>query len=290
MQRLQRPALVALTHRVLADLTRTSDPGAAAGHLERCLELEKPLGYPRIACTCLWTSSLLDAGARSAARGLNGRDAIDALAANPGGPLLVYAWQARLRLVWQTLTEAEAMAASLQALDAVERLRARQQDDTGRAALFSHWTRDYYWLAGRLLDARRRTWRRRSRSVSGCARGSCSSTSTRAGLPDRNAVPAISKTPASGSDKRHRPDPAAAAGSRGPGHERPVLLDQLRLLEIEEGETRTAVHRRSPRQPPSRLSKPFSRHWTRAKRCCGTRWRRGRTCTAISAAGRGWSR
>ncbi len=41
----------------------------------------------------------------------------------------------------------------MQALDAVERLRARQQDDSSRAALFSHWTRDYYWLAGRLLQA-----------------------------------------------------------------------------------------------------------------------------------------
>ena len=45
------------------------------------------------------------------------------------------------------------MAASLQALDAVERLGRGQQDDSGRAALFSHWTRDYYWLTGRLLGA-----------------------------------------------------------------------------------------------------------------------------------------
>src|SRR5688572_24048140 len=46
VQQLQRPALVALTHRVLADLTRTSDPPTAAAHLEQCLALEKPLGHP----------------------------------------------------------------------------------------------------------------------------------------------------------------------------------------------------------------------------------------------------
>ena len=102
---------------------------------------------------CLWTLSLLDAGRDPLRAERASRDAIDALSANPRGPLLVYAWQARLRLVWQTMPEDAAITASLQALDAIERLRARQQDEASRAALFSNWTRDYYWLAGRLLDA-----------------------------------------------------------------------------------------------------------------------------------------
>ena len=87
-----------LTHRVLADLTRTSDPPTAAAHLEQCLALEKPLGHPGLRATCLWTSSLLDAGRDRRRADQTSRDALDALAAYPGGPRLVYAWQARLRL------------------------------------------------------------------------------------------------------------------------------------------------------------------------------------------------
>ena len=153
VQRLQRPAMVALTHRMLANLTRISDPGAAAAHLEQCLALEKTLGHPQLRATCLWTSSLLEATRNPQAAGRTSREAMEALAAYPAGPSLVFAWQARLRLAWQTMNEEDAMATSLQALDAVERLRARQQDDSGRAALFSNWTHDYYWLTGRLLDA-----------------------------------------------------------------------------------------------------------------------------------------
>ena len=57
-----------------------------------------------------------------------------------------------MRLVWDALDEADAVAESLAALDAIERLRAAQGDELGRAALFGNWTRDYYWLAGRLLE------------------------------------------------------------------------------------------------------------------------------------------
>ena len=154
VRRLRRPAQIGSTHRVLADLLRTSDPEAAAGHIDRCLELEKTLGYPQLRAGCLWTRSLIDARRDPLRADRESREAIDALAANPDGLRLVYAWQARLRLVWQTMQEDDAIGASLQALDAIERLRARQQDEDSRAALFSNWTRDYYWLAGRLLDAK----------------------------------------------------------------------------------------------------------------------------------------
>jgi tetratricopeptide (TPR) repeat protein len=153
-ERLRRPRLVASTHRVLADLLRTSDPATAAEHLDRCLALERTLGYPELRAGCLWTRSLLDARRDPVRAERESRAAIEALADNPDSLRLVYAWQARLRLAWQTMPEDEAMRASLQALDAVERLRARQENDDRRAELFSSWTRDYYWLAGRLLDAR----------------------------------------------------------------------------------------------------------------------------------------
>ena len=40
---------------------------------------------------------------------------------------------------------------SLAAIDTVETLRALQDDASSSADLFSSWTRDYYWLSGRLL-------------------------------------------------------------------------------------------------------------------------------------------
>ena len=153
-EQLRRPRIVASAHRVLADLLRTSDPENAARHLEQCLALERTLGYPELRAGCLWTRSLLDARRDPARAERESRAAIDALGANPDGLRLVYAWQARLRLAWQTMPEDDAMRASLQALDAIERLRARQEDQDRRAELFSSWTRDYYWLAGRLLDAK----------------------------------------------------------------------------------------------------------------------------------------
>ena len=80
------------------------------------------------------------------------REALALAGANPGSPLLAYAWQSRLRQVWRTLPEGQAIAESLEALDAIERLRAGQMDAGSRATLFTNWARDYYWLTGRLLD------------------------------------------------------------------------------------------------------------------------------------------
>src|SRR5262249_40114680 len=62
-----------------------------------------------------------------------------------------YVWQARLHTAWRTRPPGEAARESLQALDAVERLRAAQADDRTRIDLFANSTKDYYWLAGRLL-------------------------------------------------------------------------------------------------------------------------------------------
>lgn len=153
VQRLARPALVAQTHRVLADLTRTTDATSSATHVQQCLALEKSLEQPELRAGCLWTQSLLEARRDPARAERASRAAIDALKAIPNSPLLVYAWQARLRFAWQTMPEDAAMPASLQALDAIERLRVRQADEGTRAGLFGHWARDYYWLVGQLLQA-----------------------------------------------------------------------------------------------------------------------------------------
>src|SRR5688572_4246602 len=239
-QRLQRPALVALTHRMLANLTRMSDPGAAAGHLERCLALEKTLGHPQLRATCLWTSSLLEAARDPRAADRTSREAVEALAAYPAGPSLVFAWQARLRLAWQTMNEGDAMAASLQALDAVERLRARQQDDSGRVALFSNWTHDYYWLTGRLLDARTPHLSQAFEVGERLRTRVLLEHLTRAGLPQAEGrAPGVEDGRARLQARivqiqRRLLDPALTV------QDRRALLEQLRLLEIEEAGYRTA--------------------------------------------------
>ena len=177
VQRSSGQPLVAQTHRVLADLTRTTDPDAAAGHLHRCLELEKSLGYPELRAGCLWTLSLLEAGRDPLRAERASREAVDALAVNPDSPLLVYAWQARLRLVWQTLPDEAAMRPrcrrSMRSSDCAPGSRttpaARRSSATGRATTTG-------WPGGS-WRRRRRGCRRRSRSVSVCVRACCSSTS-----------------------------------------------------------------------------------------------------------------
>ena len=80
------------------------------------------------------------------------REAIALVSKRASGPMLAYAWQARLRLAWRVLPQDQAIVESMEALRAIERLRAAQGDEGSRAALFGNWTRDYYWLTGRLLD------------------------------------------------------------------------------------------------------------------------------------------
>ena len=151
---LKHPEVEARARRVLGELLRTRDPALAGTHLRRCLDLEASLGYPDLRATCLWSLALREAARNPAGADRLSREALSLVSANSSRLLLAYAWQSRLRLVWRTMPEAHAIAESFEAVDAIERLRAGQRDDGSRATLFSNWTRDYYWLTGRLLDAK----------------------------------------------------------------------------------------------------------------------------------------
>lgn len=62
-------------------------------------------------------------------------------------------WQAGMRVSWAAMPPAQALAASSEALDAIESSRDRQaQGSNAQAGLFSVWSDDYSWLAGRLLE------------------------------------------------------------------------------------------------------------------------------------------
>jgi tetratricopeptide (TPR) repeat protein len=150
---LQQPAVEARLRRVLGELVGSRDPALAETHFRRCLELEASLGYPDLRATCLWSLSLHEATRNPARAEQLSREALTLVGTNRDRPMLAYAWQSRLRLVWRTLPEEQAISESLEAVDAIERLRAGQRDDASRATLFTNWTRDYYWLTGRLLEA-----------------------------------------------------------------------------------------------------------------------------------------
>jgi CHAT domain-containing protein/tetratricopeptide (TPR) repeat protein len=150
---LNHPAVEAQAHRVLGELVGGDDPDRAEAHLRRCLRIEAALGYPKVRAACLGSLALHQSSRDPAAAERSSREALSLAGASGGGPLLAYAWQARLRLVWRTLGEDQAIAESLVALDAIERLRSGQADQTGRAALFSTWAHEYRSMTGRLLQA-----------------------------------------------------------------------------------------------------------------------------------------
>jgi CHAT domain-containing protein len=250
VQRLARPALVAQTHRVLADLTRTTDATSAAAHLQQCLALEKSLEQPELRASCLWTQSLLEARRDPAQAERASRAAIDALKATPNSPLLVYAWQARLRFTWHTMQEDAAIPAALQALDAIERLRARQQDEGTRAGVFSQWARDYYWLVGQLLQADTPRLaqafevgeRLRARTLlEHLARSGVAAPAQGGPTPQSDARDRVRQRIV---DAQRRLLGATARSESGPypgGNEQRALLDQLQLLELEERDLDTSA-------------------------------------------------
>ena len=102
---------------------------------------------------CLWIRArLLAESDPSGAQGAID-EAIDLLQHEQGADdaLLAYAWRHAMRIAWSTQPPYDAIAIGKQALDAIERVRDRQPDWESRAAAFSAWTQDYYWLSNQIL-------------------------------------------------------------------------------------------------------------------------------------------
>ena len=146
------PLVEAQTHKVVGDLLASSDAARAAAHLARCLALERTLGFPGLRTSCLWSLAQIEARRDPARAERVSQEALSLIGGDGDRLLLAYAWQARLRLLWRTLPTDAAIEQSLEALDAIERLRTGQEEPGGRAALFATWTRDYQWLTGQLLE------------------------------------------------------------------------------------------------------------------------------------------
>jgi CHAT domain-containing protein/tetratricopeptide (TPR) repeat protein len=143
-----------MLHRTLGELLGGL-PGRKAEaerHYERCVTIARSIDQPRELAHCLWSLGhhLAEQGHPREAR-QRIEEAL-ALARGTGHHWsLAHASRERMRVSWRTRPREEAIAECLSSLDAIETLR-RLQDDKGAAEVFSAWARDYYWLAGRLLD------------------------------------------------------------------------------------------------------------------------------------------
>ena len=143
-----------LLHRTLGELLggRSGERAEAEGHYARCMALARSLGQPRELAHCLWSLGSHLAGQGRASEARDRLDEAMALARQAGEAWsLAHGSRHSMRMSWRTRPREEATRESLAALRAIEALRRLPGDDAA-AEVHSAWARDYYWLAGRLLD------------------------------------------------------------------------------------------------------------------------------------------
>lgn len=235
------PAVAVRAHALLADLFAHQDPARTAEHDRRCLAGALSLERRLPEMECQWSMARHLAGTRP----LDAERALEHAArialAEKNETYAAYVWQARLHTVWETRPSREAAGESLQALDAVERLRAAQVDAHARIDLFANWTKDYYWLAGRLLSdppdldlAFAVSERMRARVLLEALEAAGIGRPRPAGQPSealgraRAAIVAV---------QRRLLDPALAPAPRA------TLLEELESLELDEADLRAQVER-----------------------------------------------
>jgi len=141
-------------HRIIAALLLGVPEGRqeALGHVERCLTLATLVRQPEDEAACAWLAALLWHGVSvERARAAQARALRATSQANsPMASALTVGRQ--MEFSWLTKPRSEAIRDSLAALDALETLRSLQEGPDSAAEVFSTWTLDYYWLAGRLLQ------------------------------------------------------------------------------------------------------------------------------------------
>lgn len=125
-------------------------------NLDRCLSLARQR-YDSLTSSCLLSLANLQADRDEAAAERSLREA--GAAAERSGDLYSLArfWYGRMNLRWRFGPHDQAVADSLEAIRAVEALRDLQQEQAGRAGLFSRWLAPYYGTSGRLLKAFQRS-------------------------------------------------------------------------------------------------------------------------------------
>lgn len=147
-QQAQSGPLIASVSGSLAKIVGGREAGR---HFARCVKVARQQELDLRVAECL-SSWAVDLAARDPERARQlARQALR-IAAETEDPRIVAYVRAELKRVsWRLAPPEKALADALQALDAIERLRARQTGSAGRAELFSEWVPEYQWLVGKLL-------------------------------------------------------------------------------------------------------------------------------------------
>ncbi len=246
----KEPLVEAYAHRVLGELLAATEPERAALHVQKCLDLEAAVGSPRLRAVCLWSLARLQSAGDPRLAEQSSEIALSLLDKERDRTSLAYAWQARMRLVWRTLPEDRAIAQSHEALDAIERLRSRQAGESSRAGLFGNWARDYQWLTGQLLQVRpphvAEAFEVGERLRSRVLLERLAQAGPASGGADERGSSGQLRLRIADTQRRLLSTPLAES-------ERRTLLDQLRLLELEQEEL---TEGRFPALPESAI--PFA--------------------------------
>ncbi len=116
--------------------------------LDESLALARELEQPERVANTLWSLAHLTEGAEATRFA---HEAIETVISIGDPRSLAIALQGRMRTDWRTLPRAAAVSSCLEALSVIESLRTLQPEEESRVGLFSAWTQNYRWLAGRLL-------------------------------------------------------------------------------------------------------------------------------------------
>jgi len=144
-----------MSHRLLGALLTSDDEAKeeARSHFERCIELTRANDMRQEMGNCLWEfSRMLERDDPERAR-VVADEALNIALDFDDATYVAFAWRQRMRVGWRGGGDRRALADSMSALDAVERLRDLQISEHHRTELFSRWTADYYFVSGRLLQA-----------------------------------------------------------------------------------------------------------------------------------------
>ncbi len=139
--------------RLLGETLMIERDQRARPYVDECIERAEAQRRSQTLSRCLWIRArlLADQDPIAAQRAIAA--AIDLLHYEEGSDdaSLAYVWRNAMRVAWQTQSPDAAIETGKQALTAIERLRDLQPGLQDRAAAFSTWTQDYYWLSGQLL-------------------------------------------------------------------------------------------------------------------------------------------
>lgn len=148
------PFIEARVHHLLGSRVASGVAEQDRRHLEACIDIASHLGNSGLLSGCqgALAAALVDEKPQEAIR-LMDRALAEVRDSNDLWAMAYYGSLDRLLVRWATLVPADAIADSLEVLDALESLRELQRSGSGRAGLMTLLSEIYYWLSGQLLES-----------------------------------------------------------------------------------------------------------------------------------------